>query len=291
MTEVRIGNKTIGDGHPCFVIAEIGINHNGSLEIAKKLIDAAVESGCDAVKFQKRTIEVVYTAAELAKARESVFGSTNGDLKHGLEFGEREYREIDRYCRAKGILWTASPWDEESVDFLAKFDVPFYKVASASLTDTGLLQHIRSKGKPVILSTGMSTMEQIRNAVEVLGPEDLVVLHCISTYPNDDENEHLSVIATLRREFPGVPIGYSGHGKGTTLSVCAVALGACVVERHITVDRTMWGSDQSASLEPAGLKLMVGNIRRFETALGNEVKTVLASEVPIAQKLRRKTDF
>ncbi|MCH8048897.1 N-acetylneuraminate synthase family protein, partial [Patescibacteria group bacterium] len=185
--KVKIANKTIGEGEPVFIIAEIGINHNGSIENVKKLIDVAVESGCDAVKFQKRTIDVVYTEEELAKPRENVFGDTNGDLKRGLEFGEKEYEEIDQYCKEKEIMWFASPWDEGSVDFLAKFDNPCYKIGSPSLTDDNLLKHIRSKGKPVILSTGMSTPEQIHHAVEVLGEDDLIILHCTSTYPGADE--------------------------------------------------------------------------------------------------------
>src|SRR3989344_226019 len=184
MPTVKIGNKLVGSDQPCFIIGEIGINHNGNLDLAKKLIDVAITSGCDAVKFQKRTVGVVYTPEELAKPRENPFGSTNGDLKLGLEFGEEQYGEIDRYCHEKGIIWFASPWDEESVDFLEQFEVPCHKVASASLTDDGLLKHIRSKGKPVILSTGMSDMEMIRHTVEVLGTEDLVLLHCTSVYPD-----------------------------------------------------------------------------------------------------------
>lgn len=284
--KVTIGNKTIGDGEPTFIVAEIGINHNGSLENAKKLIDVAVAAGCDAVKFQKRTIEVVYTPEELARPRESVFGNTNGDLKRGLEFGEKEYAEIDQYCKEKGILWFASPWDEGSVDFLAKFNVPCYKIASASLTDDSLLRHIRSKGKPVILSTGMSTVEQIRHAVEVLGQDDLILLHCTSTYPAADEELNLSVIPWLREQF-SCPIGYSGHEAGVYSSLVAVVLGACVVERHITLDRAMWGSDQAASLEPQGLERLVRDIRRLPVWLGDGKKRVFESELPILQKLRR----
>lgn len=289
---IRIGNQLVGPGYPTFIIAEIGINHNGSLQTATGLIDAAADSGCNMVKFQKRTIDLVYTSEELAKPRESVFGSTNGDLKRGLEFGREEYQAIHDHCRQKEILWTASPWDIPSVDFLAaEFDPPCFKIASASLTDEKLLRRVRSWGKPVILSTGMSTIKQIEQAVRILGEEDLALLHCIATYPNEDESEHLRVIGTLIAHFRDIPIGYSGHGKGTTLSVCAVAMGACIVERHVTLDRTMWGSDQAASLEPAGLKLMVKNIRRLESALGNPEKTVLPSEVPVMQKLRRVTDF
>lgn len=288
MRPVIIGGRSIGSAHPCFVIAEIGINHNGDIDIAKRLIDVAVDSGCDAVKFQKRTVDAVYTPEELAKQRESPWGTTNGEQKRGLEFGEEAYAEIDAYCRFKGILWFASPWDEESVDFLERFSPPCYKVASASLTDVVLLRHIRSKRRPVILSTGMSTMGEIERAVEILGRDGLLLMHAVSTYPADNDELNLKVIQTLARRFSDIPIGYSGHERGTTLSVCAVALGAMAVERHITLDRTMYGSDQAASLEPAGLKLMVDKIRTFEEASGDGVKRVVPREVPIKKKLRRK---
>ena len=284
--KVTIGDKVIGDGEPTFIVAEIGINHNGSLDTAKKLIDVAVEAGCDAVKFQKRTIEVVYTPEDLARPRESVFGDTNGDLKRGLEFGEKEYQEIDAYCKGKGIMWFASPWDEGSVDFLAKFEIPCYKIASASLTDDNLLRHIRSKGKPVILSTGMSTVEQIRHAVEVLGEDDLVLLHCTSTYPGADEELNLKVIPWLKEQF-SCPIGYSGHEVGVYSSLAAVLMGAVVVERHITIDRAMWGSDQAASLEPQGIERLVRDIRLVPVWLGDGRKRVFGSELPILEKLRR----
>jgi len=283
---VRIGDKVVGDGYPTFVVAEIGINHNGSLETAKKLIDVAVEAGCDAVKFQKRTIEVVYTPEDLARPRESVFGDTNGDLKRGLEFGQKEYEEIDAYCKEKGILWFASTWDEGSVDFLAQFDIPCYKIASASLTDDNLLKHIRTKGKPIILSTGMSTVDQIRHAVEVLGEDDLILLHCTSTYPGADEELNLKVIPWLKEQF-SCPIGYSGHEVGVYSSLAAAVLGACVVERHITIDRAIWGSDQAASLEPQGIERLVRDIRRLPIWLGDGKKRVFESELPILEKLRR----
>ena len=284
--KVTIGGKTIGDGEPTFTIAEIGINHNGDLETAKKLIDVAIEAGCDAVKFQKRTVDVVYTPEELARPRESVFGDTNGDLKRGLEFGEEEYTEIDHHCKERSILWFASPWDEGSVDFLAKFDVPCYKIASASLTDDNLLKYVRSKGKPVILSTGMSTVEQIRHAVQVLGEDDLILLHCTSTYPGADEELNLKVIPWLKEQF-SCPIGYSGHEVGVYSSLAAVLLGACVVERHITLDRSMWGSDQAASLEPQGIQRLVRDIRLVPVWLGDGKKRVYESELPILEKLRR----
>ena len=283
---VKIANKIIGEGFPCFIIAEIGINHNGSLAMAKKMIDIAVTTGCDAVKFQKRTIDIVYTKEELAKERKSVFGNTNGDLKRGLEFGEEEYSEIDSYCKQKGILWFASCWDENSVDFMEKFDTPCYKIASASLTDDNLLKHIKSKGKPVLLSTGMSTMEQIKHAVSILGEDNLVLYHCTSTYPSNMDEINLKVIETLKKEF-SCPIGYSGHERGVTPSVLAVALGADSVERHITLDRTNWGSDQAASLEMAGLYHLVRDVRQVPYLLGDGIKKVYPRELPIIDKLRR----
>lgn len=283
---VKIGNKVVGDGFPCFIIAEIGINHNGSVELAKKHIDLALKAGCDAVKFQKRTVDVVYTKEELARERQSVFGTTNGDLKRGLEFGYEEYSQIDKYCRDKGILWFASCWDEASVDFINQFDVPCYKIASASLTDDNLLKHTKSKGKPILLSTGMSTMEEIRHAVSVLGKDNLIIYHCTSTYPSNAEETNLKAIETLKREFD-VPIGYSGHERGITPSILAAALGACSVERHITTDRTNWGSDQAASLELTGLSHMVRDIRQVPELLGDGIKIVYEREIPIKEKLRR----
>jgi N-acetylneuraminate synthase len=284
--EVRLGGRPVGDGHPAFVLAEIGINHNGDVNVAKKLIDVAVFAGCEAVKFQKRTVDVVYSSAELAKPRESPFGETNGDLKRGLEFGLLEYQEIDAYCQSKGIAWTASCWDEGSVDFIDQFAPPFYKIASASLTDDALLRHTRAKGKPIVLSTGMSTIEQVDHAVDVLGKDDLVLLHTCSTYPAQYPELNLRVIQTIRERY-GIPIGYSGHETGIASSVAAAVLGACIVERHVTLDRSLWGSDHAASLEPNGIIRVIRDIRLVEQALGDGVKTVVPSEVPIMQKLRR----
>ena len=283
---VKIADKIIGDGHPCFVIAEIGINHNGQVGLAKKMIDIAVTTGCDAVKFQKRTVDVVYTKEELAKERKSIFGNTNGDLKRGLEFSREQYYEIDKYCRERGILWFASCWDEGSVDFINEFNPPCYKIASASLTDDNLLKYTKAKGKPILLSTGMSTMEEIRHAVKILGEDNLVIYHCTSTYPSNADEMNLRVIETLKKEF-NCPIGYSGHERGVTPSVLAVALGANSVERHITVDRTNWGSDQAASLELAGLSHMVRDIRQVPALLGDGKKVVYSRELPIIEKLRR----
>ncbi|MBP7055360.1 MAG: N-acetylneuraminate synthase family protein [Candidatus Omnitrophica bacterium] len=283
---VKIGTKVIGDAMPCYVIAEIGINHNGSLDIAKRLIDAAYDSGCDAVKFQKRTIDIVYSQEELSKPRESPFGKTNGDLKRGLEFGAKEYAEIDSYCKAKGIVWFASCWDENSVDFISRFEVPCYKVASASLTDDALLKHHRAKGRPIILSTGMSDMRMIEHAHDVLGEDDLIIMHCTSTYPSKPEELNLGGIRTLLQRF-NLPIGYSGHEVGLYTTFAAVVLGASVVERHITLDRSMWGSDQAASVEPQGFKRLVSDIRTWEQAKGDGDIRIYESEIPIIKKLRR----
>ena len=284
--EVRIADKIVGDNHPCFVIAEIGINHNGSVNLAKTLIDIAISAGCDAVKFQKRTVDVVYTKEELAKERSSIFGNTNGDLKRGLEFGEKEYKEIDEYCKSRGIIWFASCWDEEAVDFIDKFNPPCYKIASASLTDDKLLLHTKAKGKPILLSCGMSTMEEIEHAVDILGEDNLIIYHCTSTYPSNNDELNLKVIETFREKF-NCPIGYSGHERGIFPSTLSVAMGACSVERHITNDRTNWGSDQAASLEPAGLFRMVRDIRQVPAMLGDGNKVVYDYEKPIISKFRR----
>ncbi|MEI6610052.1 MAG: N-acetylneuraminate synthase family protein [Deltaproteobacteria bacterium] len=287
MAEVKIGNSLVGDGHPCFIIAEIGINHNGDIDIAKRLIDLAKFSGCDAVKFQKRTIDVVYKSEELAAPRESPFGNTNGDLKYALEFELEDYQEIDRYCREKKIPWFASCWDEGSVDFIDQFNVPCYKIASPSLTDDNLIRYTKSKGKPIILSTGMSTVEQIDHAVEVLGKDNLLILHATSTYPAQYDELNLAVIPVIKKRY-GLPIGYSGHETGIPSSISVVALGGCVVERHITLDRAMWGSDQAASLGPGGIIKMVSGIRLMEMAMGDGIKKVIEREKPIIKKLRRK---
>ena len=214
--------------------------------------------------------------------------TTNGDLKWSLELTQREYREIDAYCKEKGILWFASPWDEASVDFLDEFDLPCYKIASASLTDDNLLKHIRSKGKPIILSTGMSTMQQIERAVKILGERNLIIMHCVATYPTDDKDVNLEIIRTLRDRFRNAVIGYSGHERGIAISIAAAIMGASLIERHITIDRTMWGSDQPASLEPKGMDMMTRYIRSYEAARGDGVKRVLPGEEPIIAKLRRK---
>jgi N-acetylneuraminate synthase len=285
---IIIGSKAITKWGKTFVIAEIGINHNGEVSLAKALIDAAKEAGCDAVKFQKRSVERVYTQEELAKLRENPFGPTNGDLKRGLEFSKEQYAEIIGYCKKKDIITSASPWDEGSVDFLAQFDVPFYKVASASLTDDGILLRIKGKGKPVIISVGMSTEEEIEHAVSVLGTDNLILLHTTSNYPTEPENAHLRTMLTLQEKYPNVPVGYSGHEEGIFPSIISVAMGACVIERHLTLDRNMWGSDQKASIEPLEMKEMIGKIREVEVLLGNPQIQCLPEEIPVKNKLRRK---
>ena len=286
MSTVKIGSKQVGDGQPCYVIAEVGINHNGDIDLAKRLISVAAAAGCDAVKFQKRTVEVVYTEKELSTPRANPFGETNGDLKRGLEFGQEDYEEIASFCKSLKIPWLVSPWDEQSVDFMEKFDTPVYKIASASLTDDALLKHVRATGKPIFASTGMSTYEEIDHAVEVLGKKDLILMHTTSTYPAKYEQLNLRAIPEMHARY-GVPIGYSGHETGIPTTVAAAVLGACAVERHITMDRAMWGSDQSASLEPNGISRLVRDIRLVEQSLGDGVKRVYEEEVPVMKKLRR----
>ena len=286
MKTITIGDRAVGPGEPTFVVAEIGINHNGSVETAKRLIEVAKSAGCDAVKFQKRTIDVVYSPEDLARPRENPFGTTNGDLKRALEFGYAEYAEIHRYCQSIGILWFASCWDKGSVDFIEQFTPPCYKIASPCLTDDDLLRHHQRTGRPVVLSTGMSTIEQIDHAVEVLGHENLILLHCTSTYPANLEELNLRVIPTLLSRYD-VPVGYSGHEVLVYTTLAAVVLGACLVERHVTLSRAMWGSDQAASIETQGINKLVGYIRSTEVALGDSVKRVVAREVDVMKKMRR----
>jgi len=286
MSTVKVGNKLLGTGQPCYVIAEIGINHNGDIDLAKRLISVAVAAGCDAVKFQKRTVEIVYTEKELATPRPNPWGDTNGDLKRGLEFGQEEHDEIDAFCRSIKIDWFVSPWDEISVDFMEQYDTPVYKIASASLTDDNLLRHVRKTGKPVIASTGMSTYAEIDHAVDVLGKENLILMHTTSTYPAKYEQLNLKAIPSMIDRY-GIPVGYSGHETGIPTTVAAAVLGACCVERHITMDRAMWGSDQSASLEPNGISRLVRDIRLVEQSLGDGIKRVYEEEVPVMKKLRR----
>ncbi|GAB4422896.1 MAG: N-acetylneuraminate synthase family protein [Anaerolineales bacterium] len=286
--EMKIGNRIVGDGHPTYIIAEIGINHNGDVDLAKQMIDAAVAAQADAVKFQKRTPEVCTPPDQQTKMRQTPWGYiTYLDYRYKVEFGVDEYTEIDRYCKEKGIDWFVSVWDEGSVDFIEQFDTPAYKLPSASLTDHGLLRHVRATGRPVIISTGMSTMDEIRKGVEVVGEENLGMMHSTSAYPCAPEELNLKMIETLKREFPNIPIGYSGHEVGLVPSAVAVALGACMVERHLTIDRSMWGSDQAASVEPGGFSKLVKYIRVTEQALGDGVKQVYESEKGPREKLRR----
>jgi N-acetylneuraminate synthase len=290
---VRIGDRAVGDGEPVFVIAEIGINHNGSLEIAKKLIDGAVLSGADAVKFQKRTPELCVPKEQWLLERDTPWGRmTYIDYRRKVEFGEREYAAIDRHCRERGILWFASCWDEEAVDFMERFDPPCYKAASASLTDHELLRKKKATGRPLIVSTGMSTIEEVHAGVEAAGREGLLIAHATSTYPCPVDQLNLRMILTLKATYPECPIGYSGHETGLAPTWAAVTMGATFVERHVTLDRAMWGSDQAASVEIGGLMRLVSNIRDIERSLGDGVKRVYAGELPQLEKLRRvKTAF
>ena len=285
---MKLGNKEIGYDQNPFFIAEIGINHNGDLALAKKLIDGAVEAGCDAVKFQKRTVDVVYTPEDLARPRENPFGPTNGDLKRGLEFGKKEYDEIDKYCRDLGIMWFASPWDEASVDFLEQYNPPAYKVASACNQDRELLERIKATGRPIIVSMGMTDEETMDKIVNFLGEKDLIIMDCVSTYPSAEAEMNLSNIPRMIKKYPQALIGHSGHHTAAFNSLVAATLGACVIERHITLDRAMWGSDQAASLEISGLNKLVKELKYLKTYLGKPEKKVLETEKPIEQKLRRK---
>ena len=277
---VKIGKYNVGDLSHCFIIAEIGINHNGDINLAKRLVKLAKDNGCDAVKFQKRTVELVYSKHELEMERPNPFGNTNGDLKRGLEFSYEQYQEIDKYCRELDILWFASCWDKNSVDFIDSFNPPCHKIASASLTDDDLILHIKSKGRPILLATGMSTQDEIDHALSILGMDNLVLMHCTSTYPSLESELNLNVIPNYIKRY-SCPIGYSGHEKGVFPSVLAASMGACAIERHITTDRTLWGSDHPASLEPDGLHRMVRDIRHIPKIAGDGKIVVYDSEKPI----------
>jgi N-acetylneuraminate synthase len=286
--KVKVGNRFIGDGEPTYVIAEIGINHNGSLENARKLIEGAAGAGCDAVKFQKRTPDLCVPQDQRLIERDTPWGRmTYIDYRHKVEFSKEDYEKIDQYCKVAGIDWLASCWDEEAVDFIEQFDTPFYKVASASLTDEVLLKKLKATGKPLMLSTGMSTMEEIVDGVALTGLENLMIAHSTSTYPCKVEELNLKMITTLREMYPNTPIGYSGHEVGLAPTWAAVVLGASFVERHITLDRAMWGTDQAASVEIGGFERLVSNIRDIEKAMGDGVKKVYESEVGPRAKLRR----
>ncbi|MFM9920047.1 N-acetylneuraminate synthase family protein [Lacisediminihabitans sp. H27-G8] len=285
---VNIGTSKIGTGSPVYVIAEIGLNHNGSVETAIQLIDVAADAGAQAVKFQKRTPEISTPEHMKNTPRDTPWGMmTYLEYRYRVEFSREQYIEIGDYATLRGLDWFASPWDEPSVDFLEDLNVVAHKVASASVTDIGMLQALAATGKPIILSTGMSTLEQIDRAVEVLGTGNLVILHATSTYPLPAEEANLRTITTLQKRYPGVPIGYSGHERGLQISIAAVALGAVAVERHITLDRTMWGSDHAASLEPQGFEHLVRDIRVIGEAMGDGVKRVFPGELAPLAKLRR----
>ncbi len=288
--ELLLGTRKVGEGNPTYIVAEIGINHNGSVDIAKSLIDKAVESGVDAIKLQKRTPELFVPAGQQNEMRETLWGYvTYLEYRYRLEFGLNEYREIDRYCKQINIPWFASVWDEPSLNFIQQFNPICIKIPSASLTDKNLLMRAHETGLPLILSTGMSTMHQIQKAFKDLGENNLLISHATSTFPCDPAELNLKVIDTLKKKFP-CPIGYSGHEVGLIPTVIAVSMGACLVERHITLDRTMWGSDQAASVEPGGMERLVKYIRVTEQALGDGVKRVYDSEVPSLRKLRRVKD-
>jgi len=286
-----IGSSPVGAECPTLIVAELGINHGGSLDCALALIDAAHVSGADMVKLQKRTIELVYTAEELARPRESPFGTTNGDLKRGLEFGQDEYERIDAHCRTVGIPWFASAWDLPSVDFLAGFHVPVHKVPSALLTDLSLIRHMTTTETPIILSTGMTDWEDIQRAVQITRTVvPYAVLACTATYPCPVNDLHLSRIPALAAAYGSeAVIGYSGHEVGLFTTLCAVALGAQIIERHFTLDRSSWGSDQAASIEPHGFAKLVREIRDFERAFGRPEFRCLPSEEATKAKLRRLT--
>ncbi len=291
---MKIGDSRIGDGEPTYIIAEIGINHNGSMEIVKRLIDGAKKAGANAVKFQKRAPEKCVPKEQWHVQRDTPWGQISYiEYRKKVELEFDQYQEIDEYCNTIGIDWTASCWDEESVDFIEKFDPPFYKIASASLTDLPLLFRARATKKLIMISTGMSTMEEIVSAANALGINEqseaarLLIAHSTSTYPCQLEELNLRMIDTLKEQFPGIPIGYSGHETGLAPSLAAIVLGATFLERHITLDRAMWGTDQAASVELGGFERLVNNVRDIEKALGDGVKKVYPSEMDSRKKLRR----
>lgn len=286
--EIKVASRFIGDGHPVFVIGEIGINHNGDINLAKKIIAGAKHAGCDAVKFQKRTPEICTPKDQWNIERDTPWGRmTYIDYRHKVEFGEQEYSAIDKYCKEIGMIWFASCWDEPSVDFIEQFNPPMYKTASASLTDLPLLDKHKNLNKPIMMSTGMSTIEQIEKAVSFMDKNNLLVAHATSAYPCKNEELNLKMIETLKRKYPDIPIGYSGHEVGLAPTWAAVALGACFVERHITLDRAMWGTDQAASVEIGGMERLVSSIRDIEKSLGDGIKKVYDSELGQIKKLRR----
>jgi len=275
-----------------FIIAEVGINHNGDMSICKELIDVAAESGCDAVKFQKRDINQVYTQEFLDSPRESPWGNTQRAQKEGLEFSKEQYQKIADYCAKKGIEWFASAWDTNSQAFLRQFDCKYNKIASAMIVHKDLLEMVAEEGKHTFISTGMSTYKDIQKAVDIFKTAScpFELMHTISTYPMKDEDANLNLINTLKSRYD-CNVGYSGHEVGLAISYAAAAMGITSLERHITLDRAMYGSDQSASIEPNGLRQLVGAIRKIEHAMGDGEKRVIDAEVPIARKLREHLDL
>ena len=285
---MNLGNIKLTNNSPSYIIAEIGINHNGDINIAKELIKVAKEAGCDAVKFQKRNPDVCVPEKQKNVMRETPWGYiTYLDYKYKVEFEKEEYDTINDYCKSLNIHWFASPWDVDSVQFLSQYDIPALKVPSASLNDIELLKSMKETNIPIILSTGMSTQEEVDAAINLLDGNEIAVLHCVSTYPTPPEELNLNVIKTFQNKYPNMIIGYSGHETGLSTTYAAVALGAKIIERHITLDRSMWGTDHSASVEPQGLKSLVGNIRDIESSMGNGIKEVTKGEIPIREKLRR----
>lgn len=293
MAIINLGSgRSIGEGQPVYIIAEIGINHNGSLSIAKQLIDEAVSAGCDAVKFQKRTPEFCTPKDQWNQERDTPWGRMKYiDYRHRVEFGYDEYNEIDSYCEKKKIDWFASCWDEQAIEFIEQFNSQIYKCASASLTDHSLIERVKETGKPYILSTGMSSMFEIEQTIEKFGAKNLLIAHSTSAYPCNPKELNLNMIRTLSGLYPDTPIGYSGHETGLATTVAAVAMGACFAERHFTLDRAMWGSDHAASVEPQGMQKLVRDIRDVEMAMGDGVKQVYESEMSALKRLRRKNNF
>ena len=291
MTELQLGNKNVGDGHPAFIIAEIGINHQGDVSIAKNLIQKAKECGADAVKLQKRSISRILTKSglEMAYDNRNSFGKTYGEHKIALELSEADYHELNTYCKKMDIIFCASGWDEESIDFLDEMGIPFFKMASADLTNFPLLVHTAKKNKPMILSTGMADMKMVQAAYSQVNQinNQIAILQCTSTYPSAFSEVHLNVLQTFMKEFPDTVIGYSGHEQGIAISPVAVALGAKIIERHFTLDRTMKGGDHAASLEPQGYAKMVRDIHHIEEAMGSTEKKIQESEAPVFRKLAK----
>ena len=287
---IKIGDKWIGENEPCYIVGEVGLNHNGQLLLAKKLVDIGVECHVDAVKFQKRDIHQVLTkeALEQPYIKPTSWGKTYGEHRKALEFSNEEFKEISDYCKEKRITFFASVWDKNSADFVEKLDVPAFKIASADLTNLPLIEYLAKKGKPIILSTGMSTMKEIEEAVNLIGKHNkkLILLHCVSTYPSEYEEINLKLMETLKKKF-NVLVGYSGHERGIAVSEAAATLGAVMIEKHFTIDRTLPGPDHAASLEPIGLQKLVRDIRNIEKSMGVGIKRILPNEKPIREKLAK----